>query len=100
WLEIGNVLLRRYGFAPERIVGEMQTLDGFAIETIHIDRTLLLLLLDRMWSLNLSAYDAAYLAWTESMATSLVTLDLRLAAAAGSRALPRGPHRLQETKGN
>jgi predicted nucleic acid-binding protein len=100
WLEVGNVLLRRYGFAPERIVGEMQTLDGFAIETIHIDRTLVLLLLDRMWSLNLSAYDAAYLALTESLAASLVTLDGRLAAAAGSWALPRGPHRLAESLSN
>jgi predicted nucleic acid-binding protein len=100
WLEVGNVLLRRYRFAPDRIVGEMQSLEAFAIETIHIDRTLLLLLLDRMWTLDLSAYDAAYLALTESLNASLVTLDVRLAAAAGSRAIPRGPHRLAETASN
>lgn len=48
------------------------------------------ILLPRVWELrgNLTAYDAVYLALAEALDASLLTLDRRLAAAAGRRALP------------
>ena len=53
-------------------------------------------MLDRMAAFSLSAYDAAYLALAEAMDADLFTFDARLAAAAGPRALPRGPRRRAE----
>jgi predicted nucleic acid-binding protein len=46
------------------------------------------LLLARIWALrhNLSAYDAAHVALTETPQVPLVTCDTRLAASAGHRA--------------
>ncbi len=43
-------------------------------------------LLDRAWQLrhNFSFYDALYIALAEALGTSLLTLDARLARAAGS----------------
>lgn len=46
-------------------------------------------LLDRIWELreNLSAYDAAFVALSEALGAPLVTVDARLAASAGHRAV-------------
>ena len=45
-------------------------------------------LLNRMWELrdNLTAYDAAFVALSEALGVPLVTIDARLAGAAGHRA--------------
>lgn len=96
WLEMANVLGRRHRFDPADIVEAVRALDDLGVRTVEVDRTLWLLALDRMATLGLTAYDAAYLALAEAADASLLTFDARLAAAAGDRALPHGPRRLAE----
>lgn len=90
WLELVNVLVRRHGLAPVEVVEAVRDLDDLAIVTFEVDRPLLLLVLRSMITGELSAYDAAYLALAEIVDGRLLTLDSRLAAAAGGRAIP-GP---------
>ena len=90
WLEVANVLVRRHGLTPVEIVEAIRDLDDLGIVTFEIDRPLLLLVLRSMLTGELSAYDAAYLALAEVVDGRLLTLDSRLAAAAGDRAIP-GP---------
>ena len=100
WLEFVNVLLRRYSRTPTEVVEAIRELDELGIVTFEIDRPLLLLVLQRMLAEELSAYDAAYLALAEVVDGRLLTLDDRLSAAAGERAIPRpggGPSRSAET---
>lgn len=96
WLEIVNVLGLRYRHPPSRVVADIQDLDEFGVRTVEIDRPLLLLAIDRVASFGLAAYDAIYLALAEALDASLLTLDVRLMAAAGPRALRVGPRRLSE----
>jgi predicted nucleic acid-binding protein len=90
WLEFVNVLVRRYSRTPTEAVEAIRELDELGIVTFEIDRPLLLLVLRSMVTGELSAYDAAYLALAEVVDGRLLTLDSRLAAAAGDRAIP-GP---------
>jgi predicted nucleic acid-binding protein len=90
WLEFVNILVRRYGTTPAEVVEAIRELDELGIVTWEIDRPLLLLALQWMLSEGLSAYDAAHLALAEVVDGQLLTLDSRLAAAAGDRAIP-GP---------
>jgi predicted nucleic acid-binding protein len=95
WLEIVNVLVRRYGLSTDQVVAALRELDDIGLETVALDRPQLLLGLDCMARHALTTYDAAYLALAESEDASLLTLDARLARAAGPRsALPpaRGVH--------
>jgi predicted nucleic acid-binding protein len=96
WLEIVNVLGLRYRHPPSRVVADIQDLDEFGVRTVELDRPLLLLAIDRVATFGLAAYDAIYLALAEAMDASLLTLDVRLMAAAGPRAVRVGPHRLSE----
>ncbi len=100
WLEFVNVLVRRYGHTWDEVVEALRELDEIGVRTAAIDRPLLLLALERMRSDALSAYDAAYVALAEVVDGQLLTLDARLAAAAGERAVPfpgSRPTRLAET---
>ena len=100
WLEFINVLVRRYGHSWEEVVEALRELDEIGIRTAAIDRPLLLLALGPMRTDALSAYDAVYLALAEVIDGRLLTLDERLATAAGERAVPlpgRRPTRLTET---
>ncbi len=99
WLEVANVLIRRYGVTPAEAVEQLRDLDDFGLRSIRIDRPLLLVTLDLQARFGLSAYDAAYLALAETEDARLLTLDGRLALAAGPRAvrLPGlTPERLSE----
>ena len=96
WLEVGNVLIRRYRYSIADVVTSVQVLDDLGAETIPIDRTIWFLGVQQMERFGLSGYDAAYLALAESVDADLMTLDHRLASAAGPRAVPIGPHRLAE----
>lgn len=93
WLEIVNVLVRRYGNSPALVAEAIRELDELGLQTVEIDRPLLLLALDRMAAHELSVYDAAYLALAEAVDARLLTLDASLgaAAAATERAIPRPP---------
>jgi predicted nucleic acid-binding protein len=98
WLEISNVLIRRYGHSPTEVLERLQALDEFDVDTVALDRTLWLLAIARAHRFQLSTYDATYLALAEALDGSLLTLDADLAAAAGARALNVGSRRLRETK--
>jgi predicted nucleic acid-binding protein len=88
WLEVVNVLVRRYRQPPGRVLEMIVDLENLALESVALDRPQLLLTIDAMERGGLAAYDAAYLALAESADAQLLTADRRLAAAAGSRALP------------
>jgi len=64
-----------------------QAMDELQVESIHLDRPLLLLTIDLQTRSGLSAYDAAYLALAQAEDARLLTLDARLADAAGDRAM-------------
>jgi predicted nucleic acid-binding protein len=87
WLEVMNVLVRGHGATPEEVVEAVRQLDELDLESVCIDRPLLLLGLDLQVRHRLTAYDAAYLALAESEDAQLLTLDQRLADAAGDRAV-------------
>ena len=97
WLEVANVLARRYRFTTEQIVEAVRELDEFGLQTVVMDRPTWLLTLERMAATGLAAYDAVYLAVSHMLDGLLLTLDGDLVAAAGSRAVPLGPRRLAET---
>ena len=99
WLEIANVLVRRYGLTPNEVVEAIRETDDLGIETIPMDRPLLLVTIDIQARDGLSAYDAVYLALAETEDARLLTLDRRLSLAAGPRAIPipgLGQERLSE----
>lgn len=95
WLEVVNVLVRRYGWAADEVVVALRELDDLGVATVAIDRPLTLLALDLMSGHRLTAYDAAYLALAEAADASLLTLDAAVAGAAGDRALEPGTGRRQ-----
>ena len=86
WLEVTNVLVRRHRYEPQQVLEALAELDAVGLETVELDRPMLLLALDAVARHGLTAYDAAYLALAESTDAELVTADATLAAAAGPRA--------------
>lgn len=100
WLEVANVLIRRYGVRPDKVVEALRELDELSLESVRLDRAVLLVTLDLAARHGLSAYDGSYLALAEVEDARLLTLDGALAAAAGPRAIrlsADGPRRLAET---
>jgi predicted nucleic acid-binding protein len=101
WLEISNALVRRHGVTGVRLMEAIHRLDELGLETIPIDRPLLLLALDRAERLSLTSYDAAYLALAEVLDARLFSMDRALLAAAGSRGFGvdgETEHRLSEAR--
>jgi predicted nucleic acid-binding protein len=93
WLEVMNVLARRYRLGPDAVLEAIVELEASGIETIELDRPTLLLSLDAVGRFGLTAYDAAYLALAEAADADLLTADARLASVAGERAMPLGYRR-------
>jgi predicted nucleic acid-binding protein len=87
WLEVVNVLARRYGYSGASVLEAVHVLDELEIETIEADRTSLLMVIDLVERHGLAAYDAAYLALAEVADADLLTADRRLALAAADRAV-------------
>jgi predicted nucleic acid-binding protein len=87
WLEIVNVLVRRYGLPPSEVVEGLREMDDLGIDSVRLDRPLLLVTIDLQARFGLSAYDAAYLALAEVEDARLLTLDRQLTHAAGARAI-------------
>lgn len=87
WLEFVNVLVRRYRAQPTEAVEAIQAMDDLGIETVQIDRPLLLVTVDLQSRFGLTAYDAVYLALAETEDARLLTLDHELAHASGPRAI-------------
>ncbi len=96
WLEVLNVLGRRYRLGPDVLMEAVAELEAAGIETVELDRPMLMLALDAVARHGLTAYDAAYLALAEAADAELLTADAVLAAAAGSRAHLVGPGRIGE----
>jgi predicted nucleic acid-binding protein len=88
WLEVTNALVRRHAISGPEVVEAIRELDELGVETITLDRPLLLLALERSIALDLTAYDPTYLAIAEVEDAALLSLDARLATAAGLRARP------------
>jgi len=86
WLEVINVLVRRYRWDADAVIEAVRELDELGLETVSLDRPLLLASLDLAVALGITAYDAAHLAVAEAADALLVTLDEDLAGAAGRRA--------------
>lgn len=93
WLEIVNVLGRRYHATPRAMLEAIVELEAAGLETVELDRPMLLLALDAVTRHGLTAYDAAYLALADAADAQLLTADARLAAAAGPRGLLVGDDR-------
>jgi len=87
WLELVNVLVRRYALSPDEVAEAIHGFDEIGFTTVEVDRPLLLLAIDFMHRSGLGAYDGAYLALAEAIDGRLLTLDARLAEAASGRAL-------------
>lgn len=99
WLELTNVLVRRYRMSPDAVVAALQALDDLGLVTIPSDRPAVLLALDRMTRFGLTSYDAAYLALAEVEDADLLTLDDRLALVAWDRAVISPKRRTSEGLG-
>jgi predicted nucleic acid-binding protein len=98
WIEVTNVLIRRHRATPEEALEALREVDEIGVESARVDRALLLVGIDLQHAHGLSAYDAAYLALALVEDAQLLTLDARLAVAAGGRAvkIDGGPRRLSE----
>ncbi len=90
WLEVLNSLGRRHRLPPAAILEDLAELDALGIETVELDRPMLLLALDAVARHGLTAYDGVYLALAEASDAQLLTADGLLAAAAGDRAILLG----------
>ncbi len=87
WTELTNVLVRRFGARPEDVVEVLREMDELGIESIRMERALMLGTIDVQHQHRLSAYDAMYLALARAEDARLLTLDARLAEAADERAI-------------
>ena len=87
WLEIVNVLARRYRYPPAAIVEAVFELEQVGLATADVGRPGVLATIDAVARLGVTAYDAAYLVLAESADARLLTADARLAAGAVDRAL-------------
>lgn len=90
WLEVVNRLSREAGMSGEGILAAVHQLDTYDLETIEVDRTVVLRVIDLVERFRLTAYDALYLATAESLDGELATLDRALTIAAGERAVRLG----------
>lgn len=89
WLEVVNVLVRRHGWETDAVVEAVRELDELGLETVNAGRPMVLAAMDLAVTHGLSAYDAAHLALADAADVPLLTLDARLADAAGARAAIR-----------
>lgn len=97
WYELVNGLGRRHGFSGHQMLDAVYQAERLGLRTVNPDRGTLMLVVDRVERLGLSAYDALYLAVAESLKADLATFDRRLAAAAGARAVVfHDEHRINE----
>ena len=96
WLEVTNVLMRRHRWNGAATFEAIHELDDLALETVELDRPILLSAIDLTERHGLSSYDAMYLALADALDGLLLTLDHRLRMAAGPRATNLDGHRSSE----
>ena len=100
WPEVANVLMRRHGYDGAATLEAIHALDEVVVETVPVDRALLVLAIDQAERFGLSVYDAVYLALADAIDAELATMDRALARAAGPRLVSRERpgHHLSETR--
>jgi predicted nucleic acid-binding protein len=81
WLEVVNALTRRHGFTGAQVLEAIHDLDKIGLETVALDRTLLLSTTDLVERYRLTAYDAGYLALARALGANFATFDRELRAA-------------------
>jgi predicted nucleic acid-binding protein len=97
WLEVINRFARDSAMPGDRVLAAVHRLDRLGLETVDLDRPMLIQVIDRIERHRLTAYDAVYLALAEILDADLATLDGQLADAAGARAITfDGGHRVHE----
>ena len=87
WLEVVNVLARRYRYPPSAVVEAVYELEQVGIVTRDVGRPGALAVVDVIGRSELTAYDAAYLVLAESADARLLTADVALAGTARERAI-------------
>lgn len=87
WLEVVNALARRHRYPGAAILEAIHRMSELPITSVQLDESGLILVIDATERHLLSAYDAQYLALSQQLDLPLVTLDRRLADAAGLRAI-------------
>ena len=90
WPEIVNTLTRRHGCTTDTVVQAFRDIDELEVQTVTVDRPLMLLSVDLVARHGLTAYDAVCLALAQAADADLLTLDGDLAAAAGARSVLGG----------
>lgn len=90
WLEIVNVLFRRYRYPPDAVVEAVFELEQIGLSTAEVGRPATLAVIDAVARSGITAYDAAYLVLAESADARLLTADATLAVAAAERAIMIG----------
>jgi predicted nucleic acid-binding protein len=96
WLEVVNALLRRRRWSGADTLEAVHKLDVYQLDTVEQDRALVVAALDLGERHEMSAYDATYVALAIRLDAQLLTLDGRLALAAGERAVSLGDQRVSE----
>lgn len=97
WFEVVNALIRRHRWSGSDTLEAIHDLDRLQMETIDLDRALVVMTIDAAERHGLSSYDAAYVALAISLDASLATFDRALRRAAGDRAIDLGDDRIAET---
>lgn len=98
WLEVLNALMRGRSWSGADTLAAIHKIDTFEVDTVEQDRALVISSLDLAERHGLTAYDAAYLALAIRLDAQLLTLDGRLAGAAGRRAISLGDRRVSEDR--
>jgi predicted nucleic acid-binding protein len=93
WLEVMNVLVRRFRRPLSDVLDAVQALDDLGIRTVPLDRPLTLLALDIAIRHGLSVHAAAYVAVAEVEEAILLTPDESMAAAVRA---PSDTHSVRE----
>jgi len=96
WLEVSNPLITQRHWTGEKVLEAIHALDELRLETVQIDRALLVVTIDVSERHTLTTYDAGYLALAITMDAFLATFDAALRTAAGARSAAIGPTRLSE----
>ena len=98
WLEVANAIVRGQRRGTAEAFEAIYALDRLELETVDLDRPVLLSAIDFAERFRLTSYDAMYVALAHAVDGELLTFDRALHAAAGSRAVSiDGGHRLSET---
>jgi predicted nucleic acid-binding protein len=97
WLEVANAVVRGHRRGTAEAFEAIYAVDRLELETVDLDRPVLLSAIDFAERLGLTSYDATYLALAHAIDGSLLTFDRALQTAAGARGVPlEGRHRLSE----